>query len=169
MKVNGKKLVEKNYTTVTLIKGGEEVTFKVGPLPSNFAYKYQDTGLLDFPEPPMKEVKLASGKVARKGREEGGGFQYTEDRKDPEYRKKLAAANRRVIALRLREVLADDPAVEFEAEPVSGASKEAWAEYADTLAAGIEESLTADEVDAIIEASDSVAVVYKVEEAIEAF
>lgn len=169
LKIGGKKLVTKNYKYVTLTKGEEEVTFKVGPLPSNFAYKYQDTGLLDYPEPPMKEVKLASGKVARKGRDEGGGFQYAEDRKDPTYRRKMSEVNRRVTALRLKAVLADDPNVEFEEEPEEGSSKATWLEYADDLATSIEEQLTSDEVDYIIEASDEVACVYKVEEAIEAF
>lgn len=169
MKIGGKKLVSKNYKNVTLIKGGEEVTLKVGPLPSNFAYKYQDTGLLEYPEPPMKEVRLANGKVARKGRDEGGGFQYTEDRKDPEYRKKCAVVNRRVTAIRLMEVLKDDPMVEFETPPVSGADHDEWAAYADQLATSIEEQLTSEEVDHIITASDDVACVFKVEEAIDAF
>jgi hypothetical protein len=175
MKFGGKKLTTRNYVFVTLRKGAvgtdeaEEYTFKVAAAPAGWSTRYRKTGLLDYPDPPFKKVKIAGVDFRRKPGQ-AANADLVPDKNDPTYLQKLYEVNRRVTALRLREALKEDENVEFEAkEPDEDASPEAWAEYADALADSIEEALTSEEVDAILKASEDAGVVYEIEKAVESF
>lgn len=175
MKFKGQRLVKRNYVFIRLTKGqldGEDqvqYTFKVCAAPAGWSTRYRKTGLLDYPDPPMKRVKVAGADFRRKPGQ-ASNSDLVPDRNDPEYMTRLYEVNRRVTALRLREALAEDENVEFEAkEPEAGDSHEAWATYADALADSIEEALTSEEVDAILKASEDAGVVYDIEKAVDSF
>lgn len=173
MKIGGKSLVAKNYVYITLVKGdvengGEKYRLKVCALPSGWQYKLRKTGLWDFPKPPTKVRKADNGKVLRGGK--NNTSEHYEDTDDPVYRVKLSEALRRMTAVRLRALLSDDESVEFGVEqPEPDAGKDVWADYADQLADEIDEVLTAEEIDAILDAGDKASCVYDIDKAIDVF
>lgn len=154
MKINGKPVVEKNHTHVSIDKGGETLTLKLTPLPMNWRQKIFENGYLTQPVPPKKIVEDAQG---RKVKSAGGKWEMEEDRNDPEYRQQMAQFMRRFNALELAEYLREDDTVEFETiKPVSDDPQE-WREYADGLIKELEESsFTDEEIEMIMTEADNV-------------
>ena len=179
MKYKGKPLVQESQRLVKFKKtkpGKDEkeeaeiLAFVVSPMRFGFEEWIADKGII-APTPPKKPVE-ANGKHVR-------GFdnalEMEIDENDPDYLSKERDYGRRLIALRLVEVLRQDPNTEFEtSEPElkddDRLADKKWRNYADNVAAELEQtSLTFSEVEYLLGVAQEISIDFDIEEATKSF
>ncbi len=167
MKFKGAPLVQKSQRVVKFKKGDAIFEFTISPVRFAFDEFVQDKGIV-APVPPKKPVKVG-GKHIRTA--DNNSIEMEIDENDPEYLKAERTYGRRMVALKLAEVLRDDPKVEFESKrPDNGESDKRWCKYADELADELEKtSLTDQEVGHLFSASFEASFDFDIEKAAQDF
>lgn len=148
----------------------EVLEFLVTPLRFGFEEWVADHGII-APVPPKKAVEV-NGKHVR-GITNAVEMEIDPD--DPEYLKQERIYGRRMVALKLAEVLRSDKNIEFEtSEPELNEedhlAHKKWCKYADTLAGELEQTtLTFFEVQHLFSTADEISMDYDIEEATKSF
>lgn len=131
MKLKGQSLSGMNYGVVTVTRGGQEFEFKLAPVESGW-YQLAQSRLGDFPKAPVRPVRDEKGEYVHN--RVTNAIEMRADEDDPAYQKASSKFYRRWLALKLKNHLRDDEAVDFEAtEPDGKAEKDAWKTYADQV------------------------------------
>lgn len=117
MKVGGKTALTKNSKSLTLKCGDENIDLILTAVPMGWREKILKTKAFVFPEPPKKPLKDSKGKVIRR---EDGTAEIFQDEEDQEYKEAMADVGARLRAVKIYQLLKEDPSVSFESvEPVS--------------------------------------------------
>lgn len=154
MRIRGQELVVCNTKDLRLKRGDVEFTITVAAYSPGFQERLRGLGLLDFGKPP-KKLKLDAKKRPIFNQD---GTPYFEDQvDDPNYVAQRNKAVARWQALRVAEALRKSEDLEFDAKQPEGFDKDAWATYADHLAAELcdpERGFTDAEITTILDVAD---------------
>ncbi len=166
MKFKGEPLVEKNQRVVKFKKGDKLFEFTISPVSFGFDEFVQDKGIV-APVPPKKPAKVAGKHV----RTANNSLVMELDESDPEYLKAERTYGRRMVALKLAEVLRDDTNIQFESQrPESDDSDKKWRKYAEDLADELEATnLTDQEVGHLFSEAFEASFDFDIEKATEDF
>lgn len=167
MKIGNKSLATRRHKTLSLVRDDGTIDIVVCSAPQNYFRRLTNIGVYEVPKPPI-------------GFKQGAGNKYLKDRNgeliqfdnfdDPDYKRDAGIAIQRMIALRLRIHLADDPTVSFDAVAPTTDDLNDWCEYADKLVEEIRDcGLTDPEITEICNVGASLTNGFKIDEAIDSF
>lgn len=154
MKFKGQKIKSSESKTYQVHRGEDTYEFTISPLPFGWNRRMGLLGMLDYPSPPLKSVRLANGQIVK---DKDGKLEIREDFSDPTYLAECNQVARLLTAVKLATVLRNDTNVSWEAVEPTNNEKTAWKAYGAALADEIEaSSLEEWEVADMISAAESI-------------
>lgn len=169
MRLGEKATIGKRVVLATLERGDDKYPLIIVAPRISFYAMANSHGITLKDQPPMRPLMDDKGVIVRHPVTKEA--QFYPDSDDPAYRDKFAVAARRLAAMKLREVLREDPNVNFDTVQPSETEDDAvWQAYADALLKEIEEcGITEREMYEIGSQGDSAGSGLKVGEAAKAF
>ena len=165
MKIGGEKVTGINVKTVKFYRGQKEYTLKVCPPSMGLAESIAP--YLTSPTPPTKPMIKANGLPAVGA---DGKVIQEADMDDPGFQAAMLQVYKRKLAVELKDALREDAEVTVQTVEPEVFSKDSFTEYADSLWAEIVEAgFTEAELTHILEASQELALVVNVDDAVDGF